>query len=494
MSTVEGSGAAEFRPKFNVTEADKADIKHVKGAKQGKSRQRLSLGEKSTYNIAAKTLKGAPSRNPFRKMRYVTIKDGNENIEINIRSAAKRLGISHKEVRALAKDDNALQTLQDKAAIREAAIARYEEIVDDWSVEKSKLQSSGGHNTKLEPETVLKAVQKGLELKEGRFHTSPQQYKVGRHTFRITQEGDLTHLEKKLGAGNFGQVFRTFNLRRDTFEASKEAFGDQEAISQLQNERNVGLHLRNGLGEKTDLIGIFPCPGEISVISVGKVTTHTYQTHLASGDLTSGNSAMREFSILPASERLELCGQLIQGLSTCHQKNVYHADIKPENCLLVNDKNGKPERFYLGDFGGAGIGRSGRVSTPEFMPTDYDGRGGFLEWEKLDVFSTSLTIIETLLGGENLELPSKNIDGYNYPEPVKQNSQVAGELKTRLENRGIPTSFANTLIAGLSPKGMRPTAEALNRGWTEATQRMTPEESNAVDREAVFTYQLLKSL
>lgn len=55
-------------------------------------------------------------------MRYVTTNDRNQNIEINIRSASKRLGIPNKEVGALAKNDNALHTLHDKTAMREEAV------------------------------------------------------------------------------------------------------------------------------------------------------------------------------------------------------------------------------------------------------------------------------------------------------------------------------------------------------------------------------------
>ena len=74
--------------------------------------------------------------------------------------------------------------------------------------------------------------------------------------------------------------------------------------------------------------------------------------------------------------------QLIQAVKACHEKNIYHLDIKPENILVSDDQ------LKLVDFGVAQQRPDGMVTatgTPSYYPPEFF-RESYHSGEKVDVF------------------------------------------------------------------------------------------------------------
>lgn len=446
METSRASGGAgSHEHEFKVTTAKKAKITYVKGAKKGKEKQRLSLSDDDVYAIASKKLASGQRtlRNPLRKMRYVTIKDGDQKVEVNIRSAAKRLGISNKEVRGL----KSVKDLENKVKLRKNAIERYEAIVKSYALDRSGLTTrKSNHKTGIKPKTVLKVIQKGLDISNDDIVIKPREITAQNRTFVVSKGGEISHLNRGLGSGSFGTVFQTFNFNQAKMEAMKGAFQynpstfelNLDAIPQLENEYNVHVHLRDN-NTSAELEGIQACPREVTVISDGLEKAAFYQTDLASGDLTTRNKAMLRFYIIELREQLNLCGQLLTGLDHAHThgKGVVHGDIKPENCLLVLGDNNLPKMFVIADWGGAGIGKNGTSRTSSYVPSDYyDNENRDMEdGKQSDVFATSKTIIETLLG-KPIKLKNKKIKGDHYPIPIgPKDKEIAKKIKKDLKKK-----------------------------------------------------------
>lgn len=365
-----------------------------------------------------------------------------------------------------------MTALEDRAKIREEAVKRYQEIINSYCVNRSRLQTRKSeneslHKTGIKPKTLLKVIEKGLDISDDDVNTKPGEITVKNHKYRVSEEGEISDIIEQLGKGAYGSVHKTFNLNKAKMKAMKDAHGDDDAKNQLKNEYNVHKHLRGGT-TSLELEGIQSCPSEISVISTSDGEAAFYQTDLASGDLTSKNPAMKSFSELPLEDKLKLCRQLLSGLSTAHGKNVVHGDIKPENCLMETDTNGKPKRFVIADWGGAGINTTGEVFSPAFRPSDYEG-GSVKEGQRSDVFATSITIIETLLEKE-LRLPPARVG--NFSEPVQPNSTTADDIEEGLKEKGISDEVIKVLISGLGPKANRPDAQTLKLSFDTALSNM----------------------
>lgn len=482
----DGPSGAGYQPTYSkVTAASEDRTKFVKGTGSGKQKSRLSLTDNATYRIAAKkidiTSKSAKLQeyNPIHQNRYVRVKQGDETFDVNVRSAAKRLGISKKEVRKLAKGEGGLTRMQERTKVRDEAIKRYGTIIEKYAKQKGKLQTKeGGEKTGLRPKTLLKIIQKGLDIGEGdKVKERPQEIIADRQFVRISEGGEISILQKTLGSGSFGAVFQTFNINKAKAEAMKEADVNQgSANEQLQNEYDIHSLLRDG-DVTQEIEGIQSAPREVTIIGEGETQKAFYQTDLAQGDIHASNPKMALFNALPVGHRLKLCGQLINGLQHAHGKNVVHGDIKPENCLMRADKNGLPEKFGLADFGGAAIGKSSQVSTSDYRPSDYvSSQESPDEGKKGDIFALSMSLVEVLSGGKRPALQTTKIRGREFPIAIDPNSEIAEKIKENLKANGISKEIANVLIAGLGPKEQRPTADELKEAYETAISSVPEEE------------------
>lgn len=473
--------------------------KFIKGAGKGKKKTRLSLTENHVYNIAAKKIdsSGKPTRSSlFHKARYVRVKQGSDTYDVNIGSLAKRLGISRGEARKLAEGEGGIGRMQQEAHVREEAIERYNRIAEQYGKHQGKLQTKDGLNTGLKPSTILKVVQKGLEIGEdGKVKTKPQQLAVGKHIVRISEGGQLSVLQKAIGEGSNGAVFQTLNINKAKLEAMKEAH-DKKANEKLFNEHKVLLYLQDGKADKK-IEGIQSAPREVTTINTGETQKAFYQTDLADGSIDSSNSKMQIFNALPQRTRLDLCKQLLSGLAHAHTygespfSGVVHGDIKPENCLMHLGDKGYPERFELADWGGSGINEKAQSYTPAFYPTDISDRG-IAQAKRADVFAISLTLVMVLSGGEMPELQTSN---EGSPIPVESSSKEALAIRKNLQEKGIDEKVINVLIKGLGRN--RPPAFQLKAEYEQAISSVSkePVDLEAIQKlkDAVYMQQILDS-
>ncbi|MEZ5941378.1 MAG: protein kinase [Planctomycetaceae bacterium] len=156
-------------------------------------------------------------------------------------------------------------------------------------------------------------------------------------------------IEKCLGRGGFGSVYRAHSTKLDATVAIKvlkpEVLDRPDAVERFAQEvttaaRNRHLHV-------------------VQVLDTGTVSIATYDRcqymvteYLPGGDFLNWLSSHPRTNRSDENLRLavEKMAQVCRGLEALHQAGIIHRDIKPENILL--DQEGNPK---LADFGLAGI-------------------------------------------------------------------------------------------------------------------------------------------
>lgn len=239
----------------------------------------------------------------------------------------------------------------------------------------------------------------------------------------------ILHLNKLLGKGSFGTVFRFRDITTGETDAIKFAkLSEEGALEDVQYENQVFRDV-NIDGPHYGL---------------PKASTHTVVDLSKKGPqeigfmspVYKGNYSKRVHKRKPKEvdrKMLMESDQLIQGLKTLHQKGYTHLDIKPEN--IFTDKNEDKENIlYYGDFGG--MQSRNRVAipatTPNYIPLEESERLHGLEMEirrgkteltqeyiqcgqAIDVFALGTVLYQRASGGK---FPYKH-DEKDYPKVHK---------------------------------------------------------------------------
>lgn len=445
-------------PKFVVSHASGKQITHLESINVGdkKSRIKLIQGD-DTFNIFARALNNAGEFSLNSIVEWftnVTIQSGSQvKYSINISSTAKRLGITPKEVKEIAKRPDAFLVLQNKAKIRKKALEKYEGIVKNYINSKEGLKSKGNRiKTGLKPEIILKVIAKGMSISDNNATFKAQLFKENGVTLYGSEDLQKFHLVKKeLGVGSYGTVFETIELTNAEIKALKDTFSSikpQDAPDQLKNEYTT----LNDINSDGPHKGIPKTPSEITNIAN---TKHNFlDMELLSGDLLS-YKFYKGFEKLRVADRLKLCGQLIHGLAVMHKKGYSHGDIKPENCLMKLNSKNKPAELFLSDFGGASKGIP-VAYTAGYLPNDY--RRTKESANKADVYALSKTIIEVLHG--------KSVERMGIT--ISDKTEIYKKVDEGLSKKGIPQDVRVLLLKGMGPEAQRPTAAELQQAYIKA--------------------------
>jgi len=141
-------------------------------------------------------------------------------------------------------------------------------------------------------------------------------------------------IQRRLGAGGMGEVFRALDTRLDRDVAIKvllPAFAsDQDRLLRFEREARVVAQLNH--------------PGIIQLYDTG---LHEGMPYLVM-ELLEGETLRERIkeAPLPPRKALEIAVQMARGLAAAHEKGLTHRDLKPENIFLTQD-----DRVKILDFG-----------------------------------------------------------------------------------------------------------------------------------------------
>ncbi|HEX7663831.1 MAG TPA: serine/threonine-protein kinase [Polyangiaceae bacterium] len=155
-------------------------------------------------------------------------------------------------------------------------------------------------------------------------------------------------IEKMLGEGGMGLVYRAYDTELDRRVALKIVHGNvanaRPGATDTERDRSLSEAAARLLREGREAAG-FNHPNAVSVIDVGE---HGGTPYIAM-ELVSGRT-LRTYvgdRAITMDRRISWLAQIAEGLEAAHLRGLVHRDVKPENVMVCNDGTVK-----LMDFGG----------------------------------------------------------------------------------------------------------------------------------------------
>jgi len=234
----------------------------------------------------------------------------------------------------------------------------------------------------------------------------------------IRMLGERYRLEKRLGQGGMGKVYRAWDLSLNRAVAVKmirdEFCSNQQAVERFRQESRV--------------TGSFTHPNVVTVYDFG---VDTNQRVFLVMELLAGmtlREAMRGKKRLTPGRTLELFEGMCAGLGAAHARGLVHRDLKPENIFL--SRADKQEVVKIMDFGIAKVlpeftdetsdtVTGVLVGTIRYMsPEQLRGRSTSPRW---DIWALSVIAYEALCGsvpfaGTDYTTLQSAIMEVNFPE------------------------------------------------------------------------------
>ena len=212
----------------------------------------------------------------------------------------------------------------------------------------------------------------------------------------VTKKYDI--YEKEIGSGITAKVFIATNFRREKFAIKriiKSRIFDRERIIR---EAQISLRLKN-----KNILNYFEIYEDNYYIS--------YVMEYGDMDLFD---FIRKCPLgkIPDAVAIDLLIQILNAISYLHDNFIIHCDIKPENFVVVFDKNNLPVIKLL-DFGNAIYKNKNKINAKNFRGTEFYKAPETFENsifnEKVDEWAVGIIMYMMLTGrepfeeGENLE-------------------------------------------------------------------------------------------
>lgn len=438
---------------FEIKQQKAKETFSTKGRKidSGKVKGRVNVGGSKDERLAIaaeKTLQGAKGfrgavKKIARSVRYVTFTEGDQSVDLNIKSLAKRLHLSTREIRKAA-NAGTLGTLvqREKQERLSKALDYYETLF-----KARQTLAKEGLSTKV----LMAATKLGLRILQEPKHEGIQNlqksFKIKNKKFSVeianrTAELKITAYGKRLGSGTYGHVRNVIDLQMPGISKAVKTGSDEiSSLYQLVNEANIlnsfktddpegRPFIRNGNG---DAIGIVKAEN-FEKIQEGDIIVEQLQLKKYDGKLDRAFKAS-------VDDKLGIAYQLLIGAANMERMGIHHLDIKPENVLVLKNQEGMWEAV-ISDFGGASKypDKYSTPHTPRFTPSEL--RNGYtpVEAQQRDRFALGRTLYELFTKDIHGPFP-KDKDDYIDTEKIDEN-----KIRHKLEKAGVPDEVITLIL------------------------------------------------
>ena len=252
---------------------------------------------------------------------------------------------------------------------------------------------------------------------------------------------DKYRLDKKIGEGGMGAVYRATHIHMDSQFAvkllHKSMVADQQAVERFRREARAAARIRH--------------VNAVSVTDFGVTkdgTVYLVMEYLEGGDL---RDKLRKVKAFGPVETVRIMMQTCAAIDEAHRKGIVHRDLKPDNIWLLKTESAPDEQVKVLDFGIAKLKTAGPgaanltqqgmiVGTPHYMSPE-QCRGEELD-ARSDIYSLGIILYEMLTGS----VP------FRAPTPVGVVLKHANEMPVPLRevNPQIPEPIERVVMRTLS--------------------------------------------
>ena len=286
-------------------------------------------------------------------------------------------------------------------------------------------------------------------------------------------EGDILEgkyrIERKLGEGGMGAVFRAMHLLRKAPVALKfmapSMAAIPEAVARFMNEAVAASEISSDHVVRIhDVCRWDDTPYLVMEYLEGHDVEHEIAAHRQSGEPIAVGRAVH------------LVLQILRALQAAHGRGIVHRDLKPANAFLVTQE-GEPDFVKLLDFGiskrseDAGVSltkTNTAMGTPLYMAPE-QARSAKDADPRSDLYSVAAILYETLTGRPPLQADTYNMILYKLfqeePEPLRAGRADAPEALEAVVRKGLakePSQRFQTAVEFAAALG--PFAEARSAG------------------------------
>ena len=269
-------------------------------------------------------------------------------------------------------------------------------------------------------------------------------------------------LEKRLGAGGMGVVYR----------ASDIALGRVAAVKLLAGAATPDL--RDRLSAEAKACARLQHPAIATFFESGEADGGTFiAMEYVSGPTLRGRLADGRLTV---DETVAITASLLEGLSHAHAAGVLHRDIKPENVIVTSDRSAK-----LLDFGIAALLLSADAETVANVGQTVAGTIGYMSPEQIrnealdprsDLFQVGAVMYEMLAGRP--AFPGRS--------PSERLAAVLTAMPPALDRSDANDALSQLVFAALAkdPAARPRSAGAFLAALQQACERVTPALPNSL--------------
>lgn len=229
--------------------------------------------------------------------------------------------------------------------------------------------------------------------------------------------GDVWEVERTLGKGGMGSVYRCHNKHAPRILA---------AIKLLDPAFQYHPEAKARFLREAEILYTVDHPNVVRVSNVHLDANPPY-LEMEFVDGVSLEDELGQFGALPMEVALDRAKQLAAALRYLHRKNIFHRDVKPQNILIRKDGTPKLVDFGLAvEHGGDRITQQEVVNfgTVSYCPPEW-GRVASLDPASWDVYALGVVLYEMLTGTVAFPVSPQ-------ADPRRQMAQVIAD-KQRIE-------------------------------------------------------------
>jgi serine/threonine protein kinase len=200
-------------------------------------------------------------------------------------------------------------------------------------------------------------------------------------------------VERVIGQGAFGRVYRAFDSRLQRTVAIKELLADKRTP-------DVYVQYLERFEREARAASAAPHPNVVAVHELAIDATGNRYLVMEYIDGSNLRTLLAQVGTLPVERAVRIATDVARALESVHERDIVHRDIKPANIMITRRGAAKLTDFGVAQVRGESLRSqvaSGHPGTPLYMSPEQASGTGYLDGRS-DLYSLGLVLYEMLTG------------------------------------------------------------------------------------------------